>query len=419
MDNSAESQITKLSWVNEEIRGYVQAIYRVQHFFSNLTDIDQLITIITEECRKASNAEAGSLLLYDEKRKELSFQVTLGPVGSEITKKEIRIPIDRGIAGEVARTLKPIIVNNVKNDPRFFSEVDTLTNFSTRNLLAVPMIDRKRLIGVLEMVNKLDGNDFTHEDLRFLEILASWASTTVVNSQLIQEKLQSERLAAIGYTITALTHHLKNILTGMLTSTELMDKALQQKNYPIVHKAWPVLRRTSFFVSEFVQDLLLFSKPRIPQKTYCNLESIINKVTEIFSDLFKSRNITLTVNLSEIKDDVYLDPNGIMHCITNLLLNATDFIPENGGRIDIKATFSKNNGLVITISDNGKGISDEDIKHIFEPFFTTKGYKGTGLGLSVTKKIVEEHGGKITVSSQINKGTQFTLTIPQPQKTKG
>jgi len=65
------------------------------------------------------------------------------------------------------------------------------------------------------------------------------------------------------------------------------------------------------------------------------------------------------------------------------------------------------------VSDNGKGILPEDIEHIFEPFFTTKGYRGTGLGLSVTKKIVEEHGGKINVVSKKDKGTKFIITLPQ------
>ncbi|HOV32890.1 MAG TPA: ATP-binding protein [Candidatus Hydrogenedens sp.] len=413
MDNQLDSEITQLNWLDEDIRKYIQSIYRVQHFYSNLTDIEQLITVITEECKNACNSEAGSLLLYDDKKKELSFQVTLGPVGSEIVKKEIRLPINCGIAGEVARTKKPIIVNDVKNDPHFFAGVDSATQFSTRNILAVPMIDRQRLIGVIEMVNKIESDSFSHEDLRFLEILASWAASAVVTSQLIQEKLQAERFATIGYTITALAHHLKNILTGMLTSTELIEKALNQKNYPVVHKSWPILKRTSLYIFEFVQDLLMFSKPRVPQKKYCNLKDIIEEASEFFSDLFSSREIKLKVDISKVKGKVFLDPNGILHCLTNLILNAGEVVPEKTGIIKITGELSKNNELIITVSDNGKGIPTEQLNNLFEPFFTTKGYKGTGLGLSVTKKIIEEHGGKILVTSKVNSGTQFKFIIPQ------
>ncbi len=415
MEHKSEEEITKLDWLDKDIRNYIQSIYRVQHFYSNLTDIEQLIITITEECKKACNAEAGSLLLYDEKKEELYFQVTLGPVGSEIVKKEIRIPITCGIAGEVARTKKPIVVNDVKKDSRFFPGVDMATQYSTRNILAVPLIDRQRLVGVIEMVNKIGNESFTHEDLRFLEILASWATSAVVNSQLIQEKLQAERYAAIGYTLTGLAHHLKNILTGMLTSTELIEKSLQQKNYDIVHKAWPVLKRTSIYIYEFVKDLLIFSKPRIPQKIYCNLDDIINKVSEFFSDLFSNRQIELKIDISNVKNKVFLDPNGIIHCLTNLLLNAGEAVADKKGIVQIEAKYSENNELVITLADNGKGISEEELKYIFDPFFSTKGYKGTGLGLSVTKKIVEEHGGKIDVTSKKDIGTKFIITLPQPQ----
>lgn len=412
MENKSESEITKLDWLDKNVRNYIRSIYKVQHFYANLTDIEQLIVIITEECKNACNAEAGSLLLYDEKKKELSFQVTLGPVGSEIVKKEIRIPVTCGIAGEVARTKRPLIVNDVKNDSRFFPGVDIATQFSTRNILAVPLIDRQRLVGVIEMVNKIGGESFTHEDLRFLEILASWAASAVVNSQLIQEKLQAERFATIGYTLTALSHHLKNILTGMLTSTELMEKALTQKNYETVHKSWPVLKRTSLYVFEFVKDLLLFSNPRIPQKIYCNLDDITNKVLEFFGDLFSNREIKLKIDISGVKDKVFLDPNGIIHCLTNLVLNSGQAVSEKKGIIKIESKITNNN-LVIIVSDNGKGIPAEDMEHIFEPFFSTKGYRGTGLGLSVVKKIVEEHGGNIKVISEKNIGTEFIITLPQ------
>ncbi len=413
MANNLDSEITKLDWLDENIRNYIQSIYRVQHFYTNLTDIEQLIIIITEECKKACNAEAGSLLLYDDKKQELSFQVTLGPVGSEIVKKEIRLPINCGIAGEVARTKKPLIVNDAKNDSRFFPGVDMATQFSTRNILAVPLIDRQRLIGVIEMINKVGHESFSHEDLRFLEILASWAASAVVNSQLIQEKIQAERFTAIGYTLTVLAHHLKNILTGMLTSTELIEKSLHQKNYEVVHKAWPVLKRTSLYVFEFVKDLLLFSKPRIPKKIYCDLHDITSKVSEFFADLFSNRQIELKIDISQVQEKVFLDPNGIIHCLTNLLLNAGETVPNGKGFVKLEGKLSDNNDLIILVSDNGKGIPSEDIEHIFEPFFTTKGYRGTGLGLSVTKKIVEEHGGKINVISEKDTGTTFIITIPQ------
>ncbi|MCX8065676.1 MAG: ATP-binding protein [Candidatus Hydrogenedentes bacterium] len=407
------SEVTKFSWVKDETtREYLKAIYRVQHFYSTITDLDQLLVLITEECKNACEAESASLLLYDEKRKCLSFQVTLGPVGSDIIKKEIRISEGTGIAGEVALTKKPKIVNDVSKEPKFYKGVDEITRYKTKNILAVPIIHNKKLIGVIEVVNKKN-NHFSHEDLRFLEIIASWAGSAVVTSKLIQEKIQVEKLATIGYTLTALAHQLKNVLTAMVTSVELIEKSLEKKQFQTIEKAWPVLKRTSIYILEFVQDLLLFSKPRIPQKKQCNFYDITTKLKEIFNDLFSTRGIKLYIDTSQVKEPVFLDPNGIFHCLTNLLINAGESAPQKTGEVRIIAETKKQNLLVITVSDNGSGIPQEELPYIFDPFHSSKGYKGTGLGLAVTKKIVEEHNGTIEVKNIPNGGAQFIIHLPQ------
>ncbi len=413
-EKNESNNITKFFWVkDEETRKYIQAIYRVQHFYSTITDLDQLLILITQECKDVCNAESASLLLYDDKRKCLNFQVTLGPVGSEIIKKEIKISEGTGIVGEVASTKKPKIVNDVSKEPKFYSKVDELTKYKTKNILAVPMIHNKKLIGVIELINKKNNEEFTHEDLRFLEILASWAGTAVVTSRLVQEKIQAERLATLGYTLTALAHQLKNILTAMITSVELIEKSFEKKQYTTITKALPVLKRTSLYILEFVQDLLLFSKPRTPQKTFCNFEEIATKLKEIFSDLFSTRGIKLSIDFSKVKKPVLLDPNGIFHCLSNLLINAGESVSSKNGEVRITAELRNNNLLTITVSDNGPGIPEEEKPFIFDPFHSSKGYKGTGLGLAVAKKIVEEHKGIIEVKNNRGGGAQFIIYLPQ------
>jgi two-component system NtrC family sensor kinase len=122
----------------------------------------------------------------------------------------------------------------------------------------------------------------------------------------------------------------------------------------------------------------------------------------------------MTVKYS--KEDIALlcDDNQIVQALVALFVNAVEAMPE-GGTISVDIQSSQNNDeLLIIISDTGIGISQEDIPHIFEPFFTTKkDGKGVGLGLSVVYGIVERHGGKISVSSERNKGTTFTLTLPR------
>ncbi len=418
-EKKEENNITKFSWVKDDkTRRYLQAIYRVQHFYSTITDLDQLLVLITEECKDVCNAESASLLLYDEKRKCLNFQVTLGPVGSEIIKKEIKISEGTGIAGEVAQTRKPRIVNDVSKESKFYPKVDEITQYKTKNILAVPMIHNKKLIGVIEIINKKNNEQFTHEDLRFLEIFASWAGSAVVTSRLIQEKIQAERLATIGYTLTALAHQLKNILTAMITSVGLIEISFEKNQYETIKKALPILKRTSLYILEFVQDLLLYSKPRIPQKTYCSLDELAKKLKEIFDNLFATREVNFIIDFTKVNRPVLLDPNGIFHCLTNLLINASESVSPKVGEVKITGELKNDNLLSIAVSDNGKGIPEEELPFIFDPFHSSKGYKGTGLGLAVTKKIVEEHKGTIEVKNNPGGGVQFIIYIPQPDANK-
>jgi signal transduction histidine kinase len=105
-------------------------------------------------------------------------------------------------------------------------------------------------------------------------------------------------------------------------------------------------------------------------------------------------------------------PSQINQVFLNLITNAAQALPANGGKITL-TTRDEAGGVAVEVADNGKGIAPEVLPKIFDPFFTTKEVgKGTGLGLSISFKIVEQHGGRITVSSEVGKGTKFTLWLP-------
>ena len=120
-------------------------------------------------------AEACSLMLYDEPTEELYFEVALGEKGDQqALKKEIRLKLTEGIAGAAASSRESINVPDVQSDPRFYPQADALTQFKTRSVVAIPLIDREKLVGVFELVNKTDGDPFTETDLRVMEISARW-----------------------------------------------------------------------------------------------------------------------------------------------------------------------------------------------------------------------------------------------------
>ena len=265
----AASESRTLPWLEhaspEDINRAVEALYHVHGLMTALTDLDTLLERISEEGRAVARAEAASVILYDEMTNELYFRVALGDSGDQETlKREVRLKLGQGIAGVTAQERVSIHVPDVRQDPRFYGNADQMTQFQTRNILAVPMVERNRLVGVLELVNKLDDDSFSPLDQYVMEMFGSVAASAVVNARLIEEQIKTTRLAAIGQAIAGLTHHIKNILTGLNSSAELIEMGLERNNTELVMKTWPVLRRSTHRISNFVQDLLLYAKPRKP-----------------------------------------------------------------------------------------------------------------------------------------------------------
>jgi CheY-like chemotaxis protein len=210
-----------------------QANQRLQQQVQNwttLNDIAQAITSTLEEpeifrrvvknVTRILQVEACSLLLLDQETGELDFTVTLK--GDEARYSDFRLKPGQGIAGWVALHGKPLLVPDVRRDPRFYADVDRGTGFQSRSILCVPLKVRERVIGVLEAINKTGGSEgvtFTPEDLELMTTLASWVAVAVENAWLNRATKEMAAAAALKQTVTALAHHVNNRL--MAFSLEL------------------------------------------------------------------------------------------------------------------------------------------------------------------------------------------------------
>ena len=408
------------SWLQEaapeELRRIVDALYRAHRLVAAMMDIDLLLERILEESKQVAHAEACSLLLYDAAKDELYFRTALGEGGDlQTLKREIRLKLGQGIAGTAAAARESVNVPDVKTDARFYAAADERSRFQTRNLLAVPLIDRDHLIGVLEVVNKIDGPHFTDIDLHVMEMFSALTAAALANARLIEENLRAERLAALGQAVAGMSHHTKNILAGMTSSVDLIDQGLRQGNQEFLHQSWPVFRRCTKRISNFVEDMLAYAKPRIPMRSPCDLDAVIQDACETFQGLLVIKNVALEVDTQRLRKQPHLDAKAIYRGLLNLLTNAADAVPREGGRVQITAFESPEGELHIEVADNGPGIPEEARETVFDPFFSTKGSDGTGLGLAVTKKIIEEHGGTIQAGVAPGGGALFKMCIPPRQ----
>lgn len=409
---SKEIQLTlaKLHAAKQELERKVQTLYRVNDFMASVTDLTKLLTLIMQESKDIVDAEASSLMLYDPKTNELYFEVAKG--GKEEI-KEIRLKMGEGIAGVVAKTRKEMVVQDVQKDRRFARRVDKATKFITRNILAVPMIRKDRLIGVVEAINKKQNNAFTNADIAILRVLADLAAIAIENAQLYAEKVQAERLAAMGEAVAGLAHHVKNILSGVKGGTELVEMAIKNQNTQLLRDSWTILKNSNQKIANLVGDMLTYSKEREPQYQLCSLDNMIKEIFDTIAGKAREKKVDLLTELDANLGEVCIDPAGIYRALLNIVLNALEAIPHEIGKITIATRYHADTDQIhITIEDNGCGIPKHVLPRIFDPFFSTKGSAGTGLGLAATQKIIHEHKGTIQVKSIIDQGTTFIIILP-------
>ena len=171
----------------EEYKKRLDLLCKVGKKVGSVSEVAKLLDEILRMTQQTMRASASSMLLIDREKRELYFRVTGGRAGNVLS--QIRLSIDSGIAGWVARHGKPSITNDVTSDPRFNSEIDKATGFVTRSVLAVPLVSGRKVVGVLEVLNKVDGSGFNEQDLEVLTALASTAAIAINNAKLHQAVL--------------------------------------------------------------------------------------------------------------------------------------------------------------------------------------------------------------------------------------
>jgi len=173
----------------------LNTLSEISRNINSILDLDPLLSVVMHNATEVMKAEVSSVLLLDEDKKELIFRIALGEKGEKV--KKIKLKVGEGIAGWVAKTGKPIIVNDVKNEPRFNQAVDRKTGFKTRSILCVPLYSKEKMIGVIQVINKKDHLPFTKEDEKLLNTFACHAAIAIENAKLYENIREEERKRGI------------------------------------------------------------------------------------------------------------------------------------------------------------------------------------------------------------------------------
>jgi PAS domain S-box-containing protein len=231
--NNPAGQVITLRDVTLEKRSarINQALFRISQALHQYRGLDVRLQFITREVRDLIGVEVASVILLDEKKKEFYFRESIyddGKTGQKM--KEIRFPVDKGVAGEVYRTGEPLIVHDTANDPHFFNQVDEKSDYQTHNMLDVPIQIQGRLIGVLCAVNKKEGS-FDQPDVDLLTAIANYVALPIENAGIHEELKRSYQEVqslnrAKDRVIHHLSHELKTPLSILTASLGLLRKRL-------------------------------------------------------------------------------------------------------------------------------------------------------------------------------------------------
>jgi len=372
-------------------------------------DLDPLLQRIIHAATEITDADAASILLYDETARQLYFHVATNMAIPAM--RGILIPVEGSIAGWIVQNRQAVRITQATEDARYYSTVADKTGYPTRNLIGVPLIAKEKVIGALEVINKKEG-EFTQTDEDLLSVLSAQAAIAIQNTRLF---LQSDL-------ISEFVHELRTPLASLATSSYLLlrPETSSEQSQRILTGIHDESVRLNTLASTFL-DLARLESGRV---RYTRSDFDLRELFEDCRDLMRPRadeqGLEITIGSPGERLSVNADRDRLKQVLINLMGNAIKYNRPRG-TVSLAGDMA-NDELVVRVSDTGLGIPANAVPHLFDKFYRVRASEklsGTGLGLSIVKQIVLGHGGRIDVASKLRKGTTFTIYLPQEdQKTQ-
>lgn len=378
-------------------------LLEISRDLASTLDLEVLLRKILRVAGNLSDAETAYVFLYDENKGGLVFQASTNSQYEHTLQGQYLPPTS--IAGWVSVHRKPIVVADVKSDQRQIVHDDALLNNTTRSLIAVPLVAKEKIQGVLEVVNKKQ-DYFNEQDVDVLTVLAAQAAIAVENSRLYQQ----------ADLINELVHELRTPLASILTIAYLLKRSdlTNDQRQQFAESIADEVTRLNDLASSYLEYSRLEAGRLTFSATTFDLRTLLTECCRTLQPKAEEAGIRLCIFGVDQPLMLSADENKIKQVVINLLNNAIKY-NQAGGQVLVNA-WKTGDTVSFSIQDNGVGIPEADLPHVFEKFYRAhniqEAYPGTGLGLSICNRIIEIHGGTISVQSQVNAGSTFTVELP-------
>jgi signal transduction histidine kinase len=407
-------------WLRARL-AHLAVLYQSTRAVSHVTDLDQLLPRILELVFETIGADRGAILLADPdgilRPEAVRWRQAAPP--------EERLSISHTIVERVYQTGQAVVTSDAPADLRF-GPSDSIAGLSIREAICTPIQGRTQPLGVLyaDALGTASSDQstphrprFTQDHLNLAVAIGHLAGLAIENNRLLREKLQAERLAAVGEAIATLAHHVKNILQGLRSGSSLIELGLQGHDESLIQRGWSIVQKNQDKVYHLVLDMLAYSKDREPNVEPADLNQVVAEVVELCQGRAAEAQISLRWTPDPSLPTVALDPEAMQRAVLNVISNAIDACAEMPNPVvDVSTGWQADPPTAwVRVADNGIGIAGDELEKLFRIFASTKGTAGTGLGLPVSRKILREHGGDIEVESSPGAGSRFTLRLPLHQ----
>jgi len=389
---------------------------------SQHVNVDELIENALRIALEVVNAQAGSVLLADEKTKHLVFRYVIGEKAEQL--RGTAIPWDKGVAGAVFQSGEPAIISDVARDTRHLSAIDNSTGFKTLDMITIPL---KRWegdpIGVLQVLNKREGQ-LNKDDIAILTIVSALAAQAIEQARLFE----TAKLAEVAQLLGDIGHDIKNLLTPVITGAEFLQTELNklfgslaamgisgtQASQDLCNRVIGLLqdaaRRIQDRVKEIGDCIKGLSTP--PEFAPCRVAGVVDDVIKTLHVLADEKKVLLRADGLDALPSISADERRLFNALYNLVHNAIEAMP-GAGSITVRGNVDKADGLLhLAVADTGPGMPPEIRNSLFTGRAKSNKFGGTGLGTKIVKDVVDAHNGTISLDTEEGKGTTVHLHLP-------
>lgn len=423
---------------------------RIDHFFqrrkANLEEISSrfiedlvhlkgfknLIRRIEETIVDTLYPQTTDIFIYNEKKKEY---VLANP--GEGKKSATILGKGDGFLKWLDRNNRIVYREYVETDPAYTAIREAAREYfdSTGAWVVIPLVLNENLLGVINLGKKENLRRYSAVDFHFLATLKNQSAIAISNSLIYQnieeevsqrtkelvevqkQLIQAEKLATVGTLSGGVAHEINNPLTTILTNIQMLLAFSDDNGGDMDRESLELIEQATQRCRTIVQKLMTYAKKPLEtaEHSEIDLSRILERAVSFIRYQLEQDNIKIIATVEKGIYPVMGNQNELEQVLTNVILNARDAIikVKKGGDIHISLS-QKDGQLKIKIQDEGAGIKKEIVRKVFDPFFTTKDVgEGLGLGLSICQSIIEKHQGRITVHSEPDKGSVFTIQLPR------